>query len=515
MNNVFDLIEDFYAQDPEWNNVLRQRYAEDFLRSKAWQGATEDELKKTWDYISELCLYLGNAEAFLGDMNREDFIDCVGWCCRNISDFMPTAKFISGFFDAVSELFVHLKKKKIISNDTAPQEARAKLIVDGKLQLLDEQGQFLPGSDRYNQYTTPDLPAKIYLNIGDRLQNIIDFMQQFYADKKYQRDIERATFLFSGILAVGAENEKLDKNSYSQIFWDYFLFDYRMLANDKTPVQHFYDTFKVDSFSPEGMPAKDILQELLQTKLVLFEVLEQSPDGLYTCRNILTGETYTLMLPFEEDAETDGFIFLGHVFYNDTMVMNFVRGMLMNKASRKRFLAMLKEYKNWFSVRYLYDLSWEEFISRNPIFVRHISMLYAAFIRMEAFTYTTKVENYIAQPVENDTVSLMLWDMMRSYAFSAYDIFLAKTMWSDYLASSGKTENSISAAEAWAAGIIYNFIRLNDVYTYSLDQVSAMCYGLSKAAITRTAKAVEEELKLEKHDPRYVNEEGMLLMLLQ
>ena len=516
MNNVFDLIEDFYAQDPEWNNVLRQRYAEDFLRLKSWQGASEEELRQTWDYISELCLYLGNADNFLGDMNREDFIDCVGWCCRNISDFIPTAKFIAGFLDAVSELFAHLQKKKIISNAEAPQAAKAKLIVKGKLQLINKDGSFADGCDRYNQYATPDLPNKIYLNIGERLDNLINFMQQFYNDKKYRRDIERANFLFSGILAVGVEKAKMDNDEYSQIFWDYFLFDYRMLKNDKTPVQNFYDTFKVDSFSEASLPAKHILGELLQTRLVLFEVLEQTPEGLYSCRNILTGETYVLMLPIDENAETDGFIFLGHIFYNDTMMMNCIRGMLMNKASRKRFLSMLDSYKDWFSRRYLCGImSWDDFISRNPIFIRHISMLYAAFIRLDAFTYTTDVDGYVAQPITNDAVSLMLWDMMHSYAFSAYDIFLAKTMWSDYLASTGMKETEVQLSEVWAAGIIYNFVKLNDVYTYDLEQISLMCYGLSKTAITRAAEAVKTALKLEKHDPRYVNEEGLLLMLLQ
>ena len=513
MNNVFDLIEDFYAQDPEWNNVLRQRYAEDFFRLKSWQGATEEELRQTWDYISELCLYLGNADNFLGDMNREDFIDCVGWCCRNISDFLPTAKFIAGFLDAASELFVHLKKKKIIANDEAPQAAKAKLIVDGKLQLINKDGSF--AVDRYNQYATPDLPSKIYLNIGERLDNLINFMQQFYSDKKYKRDIERATFLLSGILTVGVEKPKMDNEEYSQIFWNYFLFDYRMLANDKTPVKNFYDTFKVDDFSADALPAQDILRELLQIKLVLFEILEQTPDGMYSCRNILTGETYVLMLPIDEDAETDGYVFLGHIFYNDTMMLNCIRGMLMSKASRKRFLSMLASYKDWFSHRYLYGMSWEDFISRNPIFVRHISMIYAAFMRLDAFTYTTKVEGYLAQPITNDATSLMLWDMMHSYAFSAYDIFLAKTMWSDYLVSTGMTEDDVQLPEIWAAGIIYNFVKLNDVYTYDLEQVSLMCYGLPKTAIQRAAEAVKSALKLEKHDPRYVNEEGLLLMLLQ
>lgn len=515
MDNVFDLIEDFYTQDPEWNNVLRQSYAEDFLRLKAWQGATDEELTKIWDYITELLLYLSNAENFLGDMNREDFIDCVGWCSRNISDFTPTVKCVNGFLTTMSELFTHLKKKKAIMQDNAPAEAKAKLLVDDKLQIIDKEGNFLPEYERYNLYATADLPSKIYLNIGERLNNLFEFLQKYYENKKYKRDIERAQFLFGGILMTGAMNAKPGTEEYKQTFWDYFLFDYHMLANDKTPLEHFYDSFKIDSFSPDGMPAKDVLQELLQAQLVMFEVVGKTPEGMFDCRNILTGERYALMMPMDPDTETNGFVFLGHIFYNNSMVMNFVRGMLMNKASRKRFLQVLEQAKDWFAVRYGGEMSWEDFTRRNPIFVRHISLLYAAFIRMEGFNYETRISNYQAQPMLEDSVSMMLWDMMHYYAFSAYDIFLAKTMWSDYLAASGKTEKNIRVAEIWAAGIVYNFIKLNDVYNYDIEQISAMCYGLDKSAIKRTAKMVESELALEKHDPRYVNEEGLLLMLLQ
>ena len=69
--------------------------------------------------------------------------------------------------------------------------------------------------------------------------------------------------------------------------------------------------------------------------------------------------------------------------------------------------------------------------------------------------------------------------------------------------------------EIWAAGLIYAFIKLNNVYNYEIEQVSSMCYGVPKQTIERTTAAVWETLKLETHDPRYVNEEGLLLMLLQ
>lgn len=515
MDNVFDLVEGFYIQDPEWNNVLRQKYAEDFLRLKSWQGAKDEELLKIWDYMTELLLYLGNADNFLGDMNREDFIDCVGWCCRNIADFTPTVKYVDGFLTTIGELFTHLKKKHIIMYDSAPLEAKAKLIADGKLQIIGEDGAFLPKFDRYNQYATPDLPSKIYLNIGERIQNLLNFLQQYYGEKKYARDIERANFLFGGVLFNDALKEQQSQEEYMQTFWDYFLFDYHMLGNDKTPLQNFYDKFKVDSFSTEGMPAKDIVQELLKAKLALFEVQEKTPEGMYSCRDLLTGEQYTLMMPIDEDARTEGFVFMGHIFYDNTMVMNFVRGMLMNRASRKRFLQVLEQAKNWFAIRYGGDMSWDDFVRRNPIFVRHISLLYAAYIRMEGFNYETQVANYKAQPTLNDSASMMIWDMMRHCAFSAYDILLAKTMWSDYVHKSGKIPDTVELPEIWAAGIVYNFIKANSVYNYDMKQISAMCYGLNVNIIQRTAKEIASELALEKHDPRYVNEEGLLLMLLQ
>ena len=515
MNNVFDLVEDFYSQDEEWNTVLRQNYAEDFLRWKRWQGASDEELLDIWNYMTIMCIYLGNSDHFLGDMTREDFVDCVGWCCRNISDFAPTPTSITAFLDTMSEMYSYFKKKRIITSDSAPAEAKAKLVQDGRVQMLDEEGYFLPEYERYNQYSTPDLPNKAFLNIGERLQNLFSALQTFFGAQRYKRDVERATFLFSGILMNGMTNEKPDSEEYIQTFWDYFLFDYHMLADDKTPLQHFYDEICADEFSEDGMVSRDVLQELLEMRLVFFEVLEKTPEDLYSCRNVLTNERYLLQLPIEGDVPTEGYIFMGHIFYNNTMVMNFVRGMLMTKAARRRFFEVLGQARDWFAVRYGGEMSWEEFIRRNPIFVRHLSLLYAAYIRMEGFNYETEITEYEAQPVLHDRVSAMVEKMMRPYAFSAYDIFLVRTLWSDFLEAFCQTPENIRVPEMWAAGLIYSFIKLNDVYNYDLEQISAMCYGVPKKAIEHSAKAIKELLALEKHDPRYVNEEGLLLMLLQ
>ena len=119
MDNIFDYVADFYAQDEEWNSVLQQSYVENFLRTKLWQGASQEELYKDWDHITVLCIFLGNSDNFLGDMTKENFIDCVGWCARNVSDFMLTPENVASFLDTMTELYTHLKKKRIIGDKIA------------------------------------------------------------------------------------------------------------------------------------------------------------------------------------------------------------------------------------------------------------------------------------------------------------------------------------------------------------------------------------------------------------
>ena len=114
MDNIFDLVADFYAQDEEWNTVLQQSYVENFLRTKLWQGASEEELYQAWDHITVLCIFLGNSDNYLGDMSKEDFIDCVGWCARNVSDFVVAIVMIAlaGVLTIVSVLI----SEKVMEN---------------------------------------------------------------------------------------------------------------------------------------------------------------------------------------------------------------------------------------------------------------------------------------------------------------------------------------------------------------------------------------------------------------
>ena len=77
MENVYDIIADFYDHDENWNMLLRREYAEGYIRKEAWKGLNDRQLQKKWEQVMMLCLYLGYAETFLGDMTDNDFIDAM------------------------------------------------------------------------------------------------------------------------------------------------------------------------------------------------------------------------------------------------------------------------------------------------------------------------------------------------------------------------------------------------------------------------------------------------------
>ena len=69
--------------------------------------------------------------------------------------------------------------------------------------------------------------------------------------------------------------------------------------------------------------------------------------------------------------------------------------------------------------------------------------------------------------------------------------------------------------EAMVCLLTKSCILLNDVYTFTEKQVFAMCRATDHAKLKQMIDMLNETLQLEAHDPRYVNEEGLLLMLLQ
>ncbi|HIU64391.1 MAG TPA: hypothetical protein IAB06_05105, partial [Candidatus Avacidaminococcus intestinavium] len=271
-----------------------------------------------------------------------------------------------------------------------------------------------------------------------------------------------------------------------------------------TPLQH---------FSEQGITEnQELVEELLKARLAIFTVDYVDEDNLYQCTDFLTGEHYALNLPLDQNLEVADKIFIGHCFYNNTMVMNYVRCLKIGKLAAKR----LKNAFNRCFARYKIQeptSDWQGFITRHPMMLRHLAYIHSSFIKLGGFVSETAVKDY--QPLTSSTdnedeVVHCIKQMMKSYYFSKRDIELAVRLWHDFLA--GETVGA-SKSEIWASGVITNFIQLNAVYNYSDAKIAEMCWNVPLQSLKTAAERIKSKLGIEKHDPRYSNEEGLLLMM--
>ncbi len=515
MDNVYDLVEDFYRNDAGWNFLLRREYAEGFLRTEAWQGKTPEELYDIWDQLTMLCLYLGNTELMLGDMSADDFVDCVAWCGRNVSEFEADYERTGYFLETCSRLYKYLHKKNVISSADAPREAAEKLLAGGRMNIINPDGSFAEGYSERNQYTVPDASNKIFLNVSERMQEIYAAMHEFFTESRFSVDLERASVLYHGVFGSALNNSAKSREEAFHSFWDYFLLDYRLMLRDIHPLEYFYRTVcGKDSAYYDAEFARrnsDILEEFISSRLILFMVEGINSEGNYLCRDFLTKESYQLSLPLSEDFDTTDMLFIGHLFYNGNMLTDNVRGYKIERINALLLRDTLNRVFNWVSVQQEQP-TWQWFTANYPMVLRNMAFLYAAGIAHRNFNNYTEHNRFASAPYNDETlVAGLIKNIMLKNYFSVADVKLATQMWCD-LQAAGASAGAYSET-VWAAGIIYAFVKLNGAYTFFDDHIAKFC-GTEPESMKAAAEHVQQLLGLEEHDPRYSNEEGLLVMLM-
>lgn len=505
MENVYDLVADFYENDEEWNQILSQEYVEGFLRKAAWQGATDAELKKQWNSILMLCIYLGHGDRYLGDLTVDDIIDIVAWCGRNVAEFKISFATVKELLETWGELYVYLKSKRVVFSSLAPHLAKGALLKDdGTLAIINAKGEFLPGEETRWHYALEDGPSPIFLNVGETMGHLLAELHGFFQQDCFNLDLERAVFFYQGFTKQEEKMSEASSEEFWQTFWDYFLFDYHLLLDDQTPLKHFSQK-KISKH-------QELVKELCKSRLALFAVQKTEDGEIYTCTDFFTGETYDLNLPLDPSMDTENMLVMGHIFYNKTMVMNYVRCFKISPLGQKRLRQQLESFYQWY-LRQVPDGTKETFIARHPMVLRRAVYFAAHYAPFATFAYETKLQDYVP-PVyyRRDKVVACLEKMMVPQHFSCHDVLLVRNMWLDFLRAKKKVERQ--TAEFWAGGIILNFIELNTAYSYTTQSVANMCWHMPIEDLVKSAAIVKDALQLETYDPRYCNEEGVLTMLL-
>ena len=68
------------------------------------------------------------------------------------------------------------------------------MLQEGKMNIILPDGSFDEANAERAWNATPDIPAKIFLNIGERLQELLEVLHRFFEREYFRLDLDRAAF---------------------------------------------------------------------------------------------------------------------------------------------------------------------------------------------------------------------------------------------------------------------------------------------------------------------------------
>ncbi|WP_337384196.1 hypothetical protein [Acidaminococcus timonensis] len=503
MANVYDAIEEFYRNDAGWEQVIPQADMEAYFRHLAWHGICDRELQHRWELLVMLCIYIENAEMTLDEMTEDDVIDMVSWCGRNVVDYQISYDSVRDFLDTVGTFFVFLKQQGKLENSLAPYLARQQLLKDdGTLAIIDRNGNYLPGEEKRERKSAPPSEGRVFLNAGESLNGLMGEIHQFFQKEEFNLDFERSVTLYEysqGVLDV--ENDGMDR--FWRGYWDYFLFDYHLIEGDIIPLEY---------FRRHGNSAyPQLVNELCMGFLSIFTIEEMVDEDRFVCRDFLTGEPYFLAFPLEGDAPLEDRVYMGHVFYNRSMGMNYLQSFVLKPLARKRLLEVLNQCRDWYDVQRP-GVDWAEFLERESLVCRTILRQISQNPAGCSFPYTTRQEKYLPRPLPEKltVVEKLAQELLLVSGRSDYDVELVRHMWQDFLAR----EPFVGGFEpqVWASALLENFLEINEKRAAQKKPFFLETYGVSNQNLNRAYMEIRTQLKLEPSDPRYLDELGFLML---
>lgn len=502
MKNVYDAVKAFYEQDPAWNDIIRNDLVEGFLRQKAWQHYDDKHLRSIWQHILMFGLYMAYADLALNQVKLIDCEEMKSWLERNVADFKSDKNSLLRFFTTLVEFYDYLANRRIVEKSNLFKKELD--YIDGNKSRLR-----LAGNEKNNMsanfFSTPDAPSPIYLRLDEHLQEILLLLNNFYQQADYMADFERAIFLYHGIMGWDEEDLENRKQDFWLGFWDYFLFDYRLITNDKSPIRNFKENgdFPAD--------AKPIIDEMMNARFSVFFVKNTHTQDWLECEDLLTGATFFLPNPIENINGIKDLLFMGHLFSDNMVLVNYVLSVPVSPKLRQRIKDQMNKLYKFFLVQEP-SATWSDFIERHAVAMRHSVDIFTNFSKLNIVGEITE-----PQPLEHNysivdaSVLEALCSTLAKNLFSFRDIEICCRMWIGFC--SQKKNFHPKRPELWAAGVAASFVAINSAFEMDYTYIAEI-FKTEPKQVREYQKKIDNLLGIKEADLRYLSEEGFIMLLL-
>ncbi len=502
MANVYDKLNEFYLKNPDAKFLYLKKDFERFLRKCAWKNEKEEILDLRFVLFSEMILSALEIDLdSIYDLLPEDYLE-IFYKLAGVEGKKLDKKTVLKYIKYVEEFF--MEKEADGFNEKIGEVEFLRMF------FFDEGKFFVPEREQKESYRSFKRLSKISLDDTTELQDIrencLKKIFKYFNDKVFENDFERAVnmFFYDGEIK---ENilEKIENNSE---FRDYFLFDYRLIKNDETPLEFFYKIKKeeLDEITLE------FIEEFLNARFTLFCVKIED-DDIFLCRDLFRDREFYIPYSSEDFPEYKNTIFAAHIEAGSIVNPCFLKAIYAEKKDRETIIKEIERAKNLFAYQ-------EKNITYTKFFKRHanttlkiisaIKNMKGFYIIPEAFDIETiSVSSNISDSYEEPITRLM--NMGKEINLSKYSLKLLRKYYRNFLEKSKfKREKNESNSTLFAC--LKNFLRLNGKEDF-LNHREMIIFNADIKKVSAMQEEIKNILKSEDFDPRYLTEEGFLNLI--
>lgn len=507
MENVYALVKRFYGAHGRANIFVPRALIERYLRAAAWKGRSQDDLCIDWYCIEDfLTCITRRSDELARLLIRIDYLALFFRYAEKYIERRPLKKHVEDYFTRMRAFLVHLVETGDYEVDLAELEA--------DLEEFYITGRFrLPAPVEWEEIeglTLDDIEEDERMEMDElnlRLNDLLHKIGEYFRRPPYQLDIGRAAMIYTGDLydmnAYENASEE-EKETFWLRFWDYFFFDYHLIATDETPIEHYSE----QEWKKLDYDEREIIQDLLAARFAVLAVTEEYDDCI-VCRDMLRDEEIILPHPGLPGALSRTILF-GHICDEGVMMLNYITSIPASKRLQKRISDTIRrEYELFLMQKKTADI--DDFLLREAALVRHTIHVLSSLAQIDVLprrALPESIDRAAGIEVRCMEEVTVLRAVSEKLGFSRYAQELIAGLFLDYAHLVGTRAEKPEVLTA----VIFLFAELNSIDLTHIDELYCV-FGANKKSVNAAQKRIRETLGCVEYDPRYLGEEGFVTML--
>ena len=506
MENVYALVKRFYLEHGRANIFVARTLIERYLRAAAWRGRSSEDLCTDWYCIKDFLTVIQRRDDSLARLFiRIDYLALFFRYADEHIDRRPLKRHTEDYFARMRAFLTYLDETGEYDIDLGE--------LDADLEMFYITGRFrLPERVTWEEIdglTIDDIEEDERVEMEElniQLNELLHRIGEYFRCPEYQLDIGRAAMIYTGDLydmnAYEDASEE-EKETFWLRFWDYFFFDYHLIATDETPIAHYSEK----EWERLDFDEREIIRDLLAARFAVLAVTEEYDDHVVCC-DILRNEEVILPHPDIPGALSKSILF-GHICDEGMMMLNYITAIPASKRLQQRIGDTIRREYELFR-RQAPEATMDDFLARAAALVRHTIHVLSTLAQIDVLPRRV-LPRPIPRTIDPQVCAQELGVLQMiadKIGFSRHAQVLMCDLFLDYA--------QVDLARAQTAEIltatIFLYAEINNIDLTPITELYHVV-GSDKKTVRAAHDRMRKALHCVPYDPRYLGEEGFVTML--